>query len=149
RAKNKNEFHLGPLGSGSDYTAFVDHAGVPALNMGFGGGDSGGVYHSIYDSFTWYSRFSDGDYKHGRALAQVIGTSLVRLAAAPVLPFEFGTLAKNVRVYVDEIQKLAADSKHSVEFSEVSAQIARLEAMSKNYEEVLAGIQTRAISGNT
>ena len=130
-------FHLGPLGSGSDYTAFVDHAGVPALNMGFGGGDSGGVYHSIYDSFTWYSRFSDGDYKHGRALAQVIGTSLVRLAEAPVLPFEFGTLAKNVRVYVDEIQKLAADSKHSVEFSEVSAQIARLEAMCADLSPVL------------
>jgi N-acetylated-alpha-linked acidic dipeptidase len=140
RAKNKNEFHLSPLGSGSDFTAFVDHAGVTSLNMGFGGDDPGGVYHSIYDSFAWYSKFSDGDYKYGRALAQVMGVTLVRLADAPLLPFEFGTLAKNVRVYIDEIQKLAADSKHAVEFGEVSVQVARLEAMSKNYEEALRSI---------
>jgi N-acetylated-alpha-linked acidic dipeptidase len=143
KKKDKKEFHLGPLGSGSDYTAFVDHAGVASLNMGFsteGGG--GGVYHSIYDSFAWYSKFSDGDYKHGRTLAQIIGVSLTRLADGTILPFEFDTLAKNVRTYADEVQKLASESKHTVDLAAVTAQAAVLDADSKDYESALAHAQT-------
>jgi N-acetylated-alpha-linked acidic dipeptidase len=143
KKKDKKEFHLGPLGSGSDYTAFVDHAGVASLNMGFspeGGG--GGVYHSIYDSFAWYSKFSDGDFKNGRALAQVIGVSLTRLADGPILPFEFDTLAKNVRTYAEEVQKLASESKHTVDLAAVTAQAAVLDADSKDYESALARAQT-------
>jgi N-acetylated-alpha-linked acidic dipeptidase len=142
KSKDKKEFHLGPLGSGSDYTAFVDHAGVASLNLGFSNaGGGGGVYHSIYDSPTWYSKFSDGDYRHGRALAQVMGISLVRLADAPVLPFEFARLAANVRTYAEEIEKLAAESKHSVDLAGVTAQAAVLEADSKDYESALARVQ--------
>ena len=77
------------------------------LNLGFSGEDSGGVYHSIYDSFTWYSRFGDPDFTYGKALTQVMTTSLMRLADAPILPFEFGAFARAVRGYVAEIEKLA------------------------------------------
>ncbi len=144
KKKDKKEFHLGPLGSGSDYTAFVDHAGVASLNMGFSGEGGGGVYHSIYDSFEWYSKFSDGDYSHGRALAQVAGVSLARLADSPVLPFEFDTLAKNVRTYAEEVEKLASESKHPVDLAAVNAQAAVLDADSKDYESALAHAQTAA-----
>jgi N-acetylated-alpha-linked acidic dipeptidase len=132
------EFHLGALGSGSDYVAFVDHAGIASLNLGFGGEDSGGVYHSIYDSFAWFTKFSDGEFKYGKALSQVMTTTLVRLADAPVLPFEFGTLARTVKGYVDDIQKEAKKSSIAVDFREVEAQVARLAAAARAYDEELA-----------
>jgi N-acetylated-alpha-linked acidic dipeptidase len=130
-------FHLNPLGAGSDYVAFLHHAGVASLNLGFGGEGGGGVYHSIYDSYYWYTHFSDADFTYGRALAQVMTLSLMRLANAPVLPFEFSRVARALRSYVDEIQKEAAKSSHSVDFAEVTAQIGRMEGDAKNFEEAL------------
>jgi N-acetylated-alpha-linked acidic dipeptidase len=131
-------FHLGPLGAGSDYVAFIDHIGASSLNLSFGGEGGGGVYHSIYDSFNWYSHFSDGDYVYGRALAQVMAVALMRLADAPVLPYEFASLARTVRGYADEIQKQASAASKNVELHEVYAQLGRLEGDSKSYEEALA-----------
>ncbi len=64
------------------------------MNLGFGGADSGGVYHSSYDTLAWFDRFSDGDLSYGKTLSQVMTTSLLRLADAPVLPFEFGSLGR-------------------------------------------------------
>ncbi len=104
------EFHIGPMGSGSDYTAFMHHLGVSSLNMGFNADETRGIYHSIYDSFTWYSHFSDTDYTRGRALSQVMETALMRLADAPMLPFEFRTFARTVGVYLDELSKLKGAS---------------------------------------
>ena len=75
------------MGSGSDYSGFLHHAGIASLNLGFGGDDSGGVYHSVYDTIDWFRRFSDGEMIYGRTLAQVMTTTLMRLADAPVLPF--------------------------------------------------------------
>src|SRR5262245_7516989 len=63
----RRDMRIGALGSGSDYTAFLDHIGVASLNLGFGGEGGGGVYHSIYDSFAWYTRFSDTTFEYGRA----------------------------------------------------------------------------------
>ena len=77
------------MGSGSDYTAFYHHLGIPSLNLGFGGEDDGGIYHSIYDSFHWYTTFSDTSFTYGRALAQTVGLATMRLASADVLPYEF------------------------------------------------------------
>jgi N-acetylated-alpha-linked acidic dipeptidase len=133
-----NEFHLGALGSGSDYVAFVDHAGIASLNLGFGGSDGGGVYHSIYDTFAWYTKFSDGDFVYGKALAQVMTTTLTRLADAPVLPFEFATLARTVKNYVDEIHKEAQKSGVTIDFHDVQAQLARLSAAARMYDDELA-----------
>ena len=80
--RERADLRLGALGSGSDYTAFIDHLGVASLNLGFGGEDDGGIYHSIYDDFYWYTRFSDTDFVYGRALAQTVGLAVLRLADA-------------------------------------------------------------------
>ena len=102
------------LGSGSDYTVFVDHLGIASLNLGFGGEAGGGIYHSIYDDFYWYTHFDDPDFVYGRALAQTAGTAVMRLADADVLPFNFGNLASTVRRYMDELQRLATSRRDEI-----------------------------------
>ncbi len=109
--KERPDLRIGALGSGSDYTVFIDHLGVASLNLGFGGGGDGGVYHSIYDSFAWYTRFSDTNFEYGRALSETIGTTVMRLADADVLPFDFSDLSDTVSKYVGELEKLAKESK--------------------------------------
>ena len=79
---------------------------IASLNLGFGGEDGGGIYHSIYDDFYWYTHFSDGDFIYGRALAQTAGTAMMRLADADLLPYDFTNFADTVHRYVDEVQKL-------------------------------------------
>jgi N-acetylated-alpha-linked acidic dipeptidase len=98
---------LSPLGSGSDYTPFLQHLGVASLNVSFGGEGDYGQYHSIYDSFDHYSRYMDPGFDYGVALAQVNGRLVMRLANADVLPFEFTALAATVARYVDELEELA------------------------------------------
>ena len=105
-------YHIGALGSGSDYTSFLQHLGVATLNMGFGGEGGGGVYHSDYDDFYWYSHFSDTTFAYGRTLSEVTGTALMRLADAPLLPFEFGRFASTVTGYTDEIERLEKQKGH-------------------------------------
>ncbi|HEY0779733.1 MAG TPA: transferrin receptor-like dimerization domain-containing protein, partial [Gemmatirosa sp.] len=94
------------LGSGSDFTPFLQHLGVAALNIGYGGEDDSGIYHSIYDDFYWYTHFSDTSFVYGRALAQTAGTAVMRLADADVLPFAFTNLAGTARGYVRELEQL-------------------------------------------
>ena len=85
-------------------------------NLGFGGeGGGGGVYHSIYDDFYWYTHFADTDFVYGRALAQTAGTAVIRLADAELLPFQFGDFADTVRTYIDELKKLDADQRAQIE----------------------------------
>jgi N-acetylated-alpha-linked acidic dipeptidase len=97
---------IGALGSGSDYTAFLDHLGVASLNLGYGGEDGGGVYHSIYDDFPWYTRFADPGFRYGCVLARTAGTAVMRMADAELLPLDFQALADRVRRYADEVEKL-------------------------------------------
>jgi N-acetylated-alpha-linked acidic dipeptidase len=104
--RKDKDLRIGALGFGSDYTVFLDHIGVPCLSLGFGGEDEGGIYHSIYDDFYWYTHFSDTTFVYGRALAQTTGTAVMRLADAELLPFRFSNLADTVNRYVDELQKL-------------------------------------------
>jgi N-acetylated-alpha-linked acidic dipeptidase len=108
---SRADLRLGALGSGSDYTAFIDHLGIASLNLGFGGEGGGGVYHSIYDSLAWFKRFSDSDFTYGQMLAQLDGTAVMRLADATVLPFEFTDLAETVGGYVAELRKLPVSQK--------------------------------------
>ena len=79
---------------------------MPSLNLGYGGEDGGGIYHSIYDDFYWYTHFSDTDFIYGRALSQTAGTAVMRLADADLLPYEFTGLADTIHRYLDELQKL-------------------------------------------
>ena len=106
-ARQRADIRIGALGSGSDYSAFIDHLGVASLNLGFGGEDTGGVYHSIYDDIYWYEHFSDTDFSYGRALAELAGLSVLRLADADVVPFDFADFTDTIRRYVDEIDRLA------------------------------------------
>ena len=105
-ARSRADLRIGALGSGSDFTPFLQHLGIASLNLGYGGEDDGGIYHSIYDDFYWFTHFSDTSFVYGRALAQTVGTAVMRLADAELLPFEFGNLAETVHTYVQEIQKL-------------------------------------------
>ena len=104
--QTRADLHIGALGSGSDYTAFLQHVGVPSMNLGFGGEDQGGVYHSIYDDIYWYTHFSDSSFVYGRALAQTAGTAVMRLADADVIPYDFTDLAETVNGYVRELKAL-------------------------------------------
>jgi N-acetylated-alpha-linked acidic dipeptidase len=105
--RKRPDLRIPALGSGSDYTAFLQHDGVASLNIGFGGEDQGGIYHSIYDDFYWYTHFSDTDFVYGRALAQTGGTAIMRLADADLLPFEFGDFADTVQIYLKELKTLS------------------------------------------
>ena len=113
--RSRPDLRISALGSGSDYTVFTDHLGVASLNIGFGGEDQGaGQYHSIYDDFYWYTHYSDTDFVYGRALAQIAGTMMMRLADATVLPFQFGDFSDTVHSYVTEIKKLATDQRAQI-----------------------------------
>ncbi|MBA4184941.1 MAG: M28 family peptidase, partial [Acidobacteria bacterium] len=105
--RERTDLRISALGSGSDYTPFLQHLGIASLNLGYGGEDGGGSYHSVYDSFDHYTRFGDPNFEYGIALAQTAGRMTLRLANADVLPFEFTNFADTVGVYVKEIMTLA------------------------------------------
>ena len=112
--RKRADLRIPALGSGSDYTTFLQHDGVASLNFGFGGEDGGGIYHSIYDDFYWFTHFSDTDFVYGRALAQAGSTAVMRLADADLLPFEFGDFADTVQMYVKELKALAQKSQDDI-----------------------------------
>ncbi len=105
-AMSRSDLRIGALGSGSDFTPFLQHLGIASMNIGFGGEDGSGSYHSIYDSYEHYSRFGDPGYAYGIALAKVCGHSVIRLASADTLPFEFTNFADTIGVYVGEVTRL-------------------------------------------
>jgi N-acetylated-alpha-linked acidic dipeptidase len=112
--KSRPDLRIGALGSGSDYTVFIDHLGVASLNIGYGGEDIAGQYHSIYDDFYFYTHFEDTDFAYGKALAQTGGTIMMRLADSDVLPFQFTNFAETVHTYVNEVKKLSTDQRAAV-----------------------------------
>jgi N-acetylated-alpha-linked acidic dipeptidase len=113
-ARERKDLRLAALGSGSDYSPFLQHAGIASLNVGFGDQDVDGIYHSIYDDFYFYTHFLDTDFVYGRALAQTIGTAVIRLADADVLPFDFSGLGDTVQKYVKELHDLLSRKQDEV-----------------------------------
>ncbi|HEY6345066.1 MAG TPA: M28 family metallopeptidase [Bryobacteraceae bacterium] len=112
--RQRADLRIDPLGSGSDYTAFIDHLGIASLNIGFGGEDGSGIYHSIYDDFHWYTYFNDTDFSYGRALARVVGLSVLRLADAELLPYDFSDFTDTIQRYISEVEKLASDARDQI-----------------------------------
>jgi N-acetylated-alpha-linked acidic dipeptidase len=104
---------LESLGSGSDYSSFLQHLGIPTLDLGFGGEDGGGEYHSIYDSYDDYRRFKDSSFKYGVALAQTAGHAVLRMADAELLPFDFRNLQTTINKYVTELNELVDKMRES------------------------------------
>ncbi|MBV9267032.1 MAG: hypothetical protein JO061_12755 [Acidobacteriaceae bacterium] len=136
-ARTDAGFKIGALGAGSDYQGFLDYLGVASLNDQFSGQTRSGIYHSIYDSIYWYTHFSDTNLADGRALAEYTTTALLRLADAPVLPFEFGRFASTVGTYADEIQKEADTAGHKLDLARVRKQLDLLKEKNQNYEALL------------
>ncbi len=105
-AASRADLRIGALGSGSDFSVFIDHLGIASLNVAYGGEDEDGIYHSIYDDFYWYTHFSDTTFAYGKALAQTNGTLVLRMAQADVLPYDFAALADTLHVYAAEVKAL-------------------------------------------
>lgn len=105
-AKNRAQLRISPLGSGSDYTPFLQHLGIASINIAFGGEAQDGSYHTLYDTYEHYLKFRDPGLYYGVALAQVAGRATLRIANAQRLPFEFAGLTDNIALYLSEIEAL-------------------------------------------
>jgi N-acetylated-alpha-linked acidic dipeptidase len=154
RATGDSAFALAALGSGSDYTAFLDHVGLPSLNLSYGGGAQAGIYHSIYDSFDHYRRFMDTTFAYGVTEARTLATAALRLADAPILPFDFGPVARTYRRYVDEIESAAKanTATSALDLGAVRQALGRVDEAARAWEsayqramERLASLDARAL----
>jgi N-acetylated-alpha-linked acidic dipeptidase len=114
-ARSGGNLAIGALGSGSDFSGFIDHVGIATINLGFAGEDPSGNYHSIYDDFYWYSHFSDYDFVYGRALAQAAGLTVLRMADADIMPYEFEGLSRTVAQYIEEVKALLESRRKEAE----------------------------------
>jgi N-acetylated-alpha-linked acidic dipeptidase len=113
-SRKRQDLDVRALGDGSDYTAFQDFAGISTLSLEFGGEEEGTQYHSIYDDFYWYTHFADTDFAYGRALAQAVGTAVMRLADADFLPFSYAPQAEAIAQYETELEKLLKDQQEEI-----------------------------------
>jgi N-acetylated-alpha-linked acidic dipeptidase len=113
--RERELIRLDALGSGSDWTPFLQHTGIASLSIGYGGESGGGSYHSIYDSFDHYTRFVDPTFDYGVTQAKTNGRLVLRLANADVLPFEFTTFADTLKRYLDELTRLADRARAETE----------------------------------
>ena len=109
------DHRINALGSGSDYTPFLQHLGIASLNLGYGGESGGGSYHSIFDSFDHYTRFIDPTFEYGIALAQTAGRAVLRLADAELLPWDFTAFETTITRYADEVIALTDDMRDDTE----------------------------------
>jgi len=139
--RDGDDFRLGPLGSGSDYTPFIHHLGIATLTLSYGGdGGGGGVYHSIYDDPSWYLRFSDGDFTYGRTFAQTFTTVAMRLADADILPLQFTDLSLTLDSYSRDLQQLAKNTPNapSFDFAPLDRALTALRDAARLYDEAFA-----------
>jgi len=111
----RKDIRIAPLGSGSDYTPFLQHAGIASANLGFGGEGVGGSYHTLYDTFEHFTRFRDPGFRYGVTLADLAGTATLRMANAGLLPFRFSGLADNLQRYLEEVETLADEQREKAE----------------------------------
>ena len=114
-ARDRADLRIGALGAGSDYSPYIQHLGIPSMNVAFGGEGDGGEYHTIFDSFDHFTRFKDPDFAYGIALAQTMGRAVLRLANADVLPFEFQNFSNTVAKYQTEVKQLAETMRTDTE----------------------------------
>ncbi len=110
-ALRDGDLYISPLGSGSDYTPFLQHLGLASLNIGFGGENGGGSYHSQFDSYDHYRRFGDPGFAYGVALAKVAGRLTLRFANADVLPMRMANYTETVGRYLGEVEELAETTR--------------------------------------
>jgi N-acetylated-alpha-linked acidic dipeptidase len=109
------DVHIGDLGSGSDYTPFLQHAGVPSTDIGSEG--PFGIYHSVYDNYDWFVRFADPTFAYTQQQARIFGFEVLHMADADVLPFDYQLYAEEVRGYLDRASTRAADRGLKLDFT--------------------------------
>lgn len=112
-AMQKEGIALNALGSGSDFSSFLQHLGIPTVDVGFGGEDGGGEYHSIYDSYDDYRKFKDPSFEYGVALSKTAGHTVLRMANAETLPFDYRNLYKIIDGYVQELVAMTNDMRET------------------------------------
>jgi N-acetylated-alpha-linked acidic dipeptidase len=139
-AGDSGEVAVGDLGSGSDYSAFQQHLGVPSTDISSSG--SYGVYHSEFDNFAWFKKFGDPDFVYEQQMARVFGLEAVRMADADVLPYDYEQYGKEVSVYLDAAGQRAENKfgLHAVDFGAVNA-------AAKHFQEAGAKMLARQRSG--
>ena len=106
-AQVKGDVPVGDLGSGSDYTAFLQHAGVPSSDVSSSG--AYGVYHSVFDNLAWFKKFADPDFVYEQEMARVLGLEAIRMADADVLPYDYEEYGKEVTAYLDAAHRRSED----------------------------------------
>ena len=116
-ASDRADLRIYPMGSGSDYTPFLQHLGIASANLSFGGEGDDGSYHTLYDTYEHYTTWVDPGLAYGVALAQAAGRATLRMANAPGLPFEFKGFADNVALYVTELEELADSMRRETELT--------------------------------
>ncbi|MEO6924096.1 MAG: M28 family metallopeptidase, partial [Bryocella sp.] len=126
RERGGNEVRIGTLGSGSDYTPFLQHVGVPSTDIGSDG--PYGVYHSAFDNYNWFVKFADPTFVYEQEMARVFGVEVLHMADADVLPYDYAAYGKAVVGYVKVAQEKAANAKLNVNFSALDAAAARFAA---------------------
>jgi N-acetylated-alpha-linked acidic dipeptidase len=126
-AEANKDTPVGDLGSGSDYTVFQQHLGVPSADVGSSG--DYGVYHSVFDNFNWFTKFGDPDFVYEQQMARVFGLLAVRMADADVLPYDYEEYGKEVSAYIEAARKKseAAFGAQSPSFTGVAASARRFE----------------------
>ena len=137
-------FALDPLGSGSDYTPFLQHLAVPSISLGYGGAAHTGIYHSIYDNDPFYERYIDSTFRYGVAMAQTMVTAILRMADAPLLPYGFRPAARSYRRYLEEIAQAADsnDTTRHLDLANVRSALAHLDSAAMAYDRVAAAFDT-------
>lgn len=108
-------YKIGALGAGSDYSPFIQHMGIPSMNIGYGGEDPGGEYHSVYDSYDMFTRFKDPGFQYGVTLSKTAGRVVMRLANADILPFDFNSFYKTLNDYAAEVKTLLDNQRIDIE----------------------------------
>jgi N-acetylated-alpha-linked acidic dipeptidase len=115
KARSGEDLAISPLGSGSDYSPFLQHLGIASINMGFGGEGEGNQYHSAYDTFEWFNRFLDPDYAYGVLLAKTGGRAVLRIANADSIPMDYGRFASVVEKYAKEVSALVDEMRQKTD----------------------------------
>jgi N-acetylated-alpha-linked acidic dipeptidase len=118
---------VGDLGSGSDYTVFLQHLGVPSTDISSGG--DYGVYHSAFDDFAWFKKFADPDFLYEQQMSRVYGLELLRMSNADVLPYDYESYGKEILAYIETAKNKSKDrfAEKGPDFSAAVAAAHRLQ----------------------
>jgi N-acetylated-alpha-linked acidic dipeptidase len=132
---DENEVHMGDLGSGSDFTPFLQHAGVPSTDIGSEG--PYGVYHSTFDDYAWFTENADPHFAYLQEMARVLGLEAVRMADTDVLPYDYVAYAHAINVYIESVKKKAGENGlGSLDFAPPEAAVARLAAAAQHAHDL-------------